>query len=434
MSSTEPLVGAAWEPHSGGYGPRIGCGFCFDTLDPEDRASSDRRVFVRCNQCRRVFHRGCWRGRCTRPGCSSESCSSAQVSPPHPLRINAGELTPTVIGPVNSIDDVPLGISRGTMLFLDDRPQQIELRNNSDEVVLLAGPLGPPWVTTSFCIADRWDEDGPQAGAISERVELAPGERVEVVVRPQRFRPTWMRYYTELNDEQGFEVVSDLRSVWFPLGLTATFLLVVHHWYRFVSASAPGQGRPIIWLAASLGMIVGWLTLLSPSRAQKALLWTLHRLAGRDRPFQGGRAVRGWKVAFGRDDSGPTPGQLALRSTRAALAGLLAALVAWPIGWALVGLLGQHTAFTEPKGLFLLGLGYALVLACGWHLWFRAYNLDLIRPAGGLGRWMWDHLTPAGWGKASGADRLLAVATAILALVLLVVLYGIVGTMAPATR
>lgn len=73
--------------HKNETNSRIGCGFCFLTLDAAD-ADPLRRQVVRCQQCGRLFHAACQPARCTRAGCDCgefEPVASAQAPRPGPL-------------------------------------------------------------------------------------------------------------------------------------------------------------------------------------------------------------------------------------------------------------------------------------------------------------------------------------------------------------
>src|SRR4051812_3484605 len=118
------------------FGPRIGCGFCFHTLDPEDPDESLRR-FAACKECGRRYHRACWKGACVRPSCLGREWVRVLVAPPYPLSPEA--LVPLLVstGPFTTLEDAPLGISRGTVLLsrVSRRARHLVIRNNSSTAV-----------------------------------------------------------------------------------------------------------------------------------------------------------------------------------------------------------------------------------------------------------------------------------------------------------
>lgn len=68
----------------GSSSDRIGCDFCFRTLDP-NRGDDLNRAYTHCNVCRRNYHHSHAESRC--PICGSDQIVPVTVAVPHPLRI-----------------------------------------------------------------------------------------------------------------------------------------------------------------------------------------------------------------------------------------------------------------------------------------------------------------------------------------------------------
>ena len=64
---------------------RLGCYYCFKTLDPQDQ-QEELRTFVKCNHCGTIYHTVCWRQCENCPRCGEGQSEPVDVSRPASLR------------------------------------------------------------------------------------------------------------------------------------------------------------------------------------------------------------------------------------------------------------------------------------------------------------------------------------------------------------
>jgi len=86
---------------------RLGCYYCFGTLDPQDKQGA-LRAFVKCSHCGTHYHTVCWRdcGKCLR--CGGDQAKTIDISRPVPLRA----VTKTRPLPTDQLSRQGLGIER----------------------------------------------------------------------------------------------------------------------------------------------------------------------------------------------------------------------------------------------------------------------------------------------------------------------------------
>ncbi len=67
---------------------RLGCYYCFRTLDPQDK-QDELQTFIKCGQCDTVYHAVCWcQGeKCLR--CDGDQAQPVEIAPPAPLQTEA---------------------------------------------------------------------------------------------------------------------------------------------------------------------------------------------------------------------------------------------------------------------------------------------------------------------------------------------------------
>lgn len=82
----------------GSASERIGCDYCFKTLDP-NRGDDLNRAFARCTACKRSYHQSHAQSRC--PMCQSDQLISLRVTPPPPLR--SVQRRPIALKPLHSL-------------------------------------------------------------------------------------------------------------------------------------------------------------------------------------------------------------------------------------------------------------------------------------------------------------------------------------------
>jgi hypothetical protein len=258
----EALVEAARQ------GPRIGCGWTFETLDPAHRDPAKRK-FVACSQCGRPYLKSAVDSasfKCTKIGCESTSFEPLEVEPPAPLTRLQRRPMPFSGGALRSLADVPLGMNVGAVFFDDTSPQTVICRNNSDRTIHLRTWLLPLW------LAGRWSEVHQAApsrrfraasGARSTNgrprygsIALPPGGQVEAELRVHTFRPAVFSGPIRLYDEHGVLVMAEQDSVLFHAACVLVALLAVCHTVLF---AINGFG-----VALSFGLLVASVYVLTP--------------------------------------------------------------------------------------------------------------------------------------------------------------------------
>lgn len=246
-----------WKPS------RIGCTYCFRTLDPDD-SYLEMRSFVQDHANGRLYHTICWETYCKKNNLNPANGQSVDISPPPLLDISERTAVVLHAGPTNSINDQPLGISTSVIVFQGvSEPKSFWIRNNYKETITISRHLGPVWTYI----------DWENYSANPERsFELAAeqNQRVRVYLHP--LHPSWMRYTVDLTPTQALEILSNCFSMEFNLGMAALGLLTVVHWWTFINwVGQPGMLPP---LGLSSGALVGWLAFAMPTR----ILWWLLNL------------------------------------------------------------------------------------------------------------------------------------------------------------
>lgn len=67
---------------------RLGCKFCFKTLDPSE-ADGNLRTFIKCANCGALYHEVCWRDTQDCIDCAGTIGESVDVPDPNPLRVSS---------------------------------------------------------------------------------------------------------------------------------------------------------------------------------------------------------------------------------------------------------------------------------------------------------------------------------------------------------
>src|SRR5689334_21522736 len=99
----------------GSNNQRLGCAYCFYTLDPND-VEVDRRKFVVCTKCRAAYHSDCQKQNCM--DCGASQFEQVEVAPPPPLSTQVRR--PVTINPVQ----ISLPEQRGTWGYLIDNARR----------------------------------------------------------------------------------------------------------------------------------------------------------------------------------------------------------------------------------------------------------------------------------------------------------------------
>ncbi len=346
------------EPWSG---ERIGCGYCFHTLDPADRQPRQRSV-IRCTTCGQLYHAACWSGRCAMPGCRGTDTASVSMAPPRPLDGRRRLATGFVGGGYTSLEDRPLGRSIDTLSLNDSDAHELLLRNNAGIPLDIERLLNPPWITAYL------DEDPDNK--VAETLRMNPGDEWRLLIKAQAFRPPRGSTLVNLCGETALELVTTQNRGVYYLGLAAFVILLLNHWIDFGRLLTPTHS---VWPAAfSLALIIGYVAVIAPATARLVFLRLLrfidHLDPHLDVEWLTEPAKRFLVVEEGAPGTAP-----ARPWVRGLLAALLAAVVSVPLFW----LLQLLTAWFLPALLvFLLYAGTTLWLGSRW---LGGYEPDLVK-------------------------------------------------------
>jgi len=236
---------------------RVGCGFCFRTLDPHD-SREDFRTFV--TYMGSTFHTVCFRQ--AHPDHIDEA-EQAIVPVPDPLPEIVRHGIPLYGGPVTDLMDEPLGISRGTVVLTpetDGADESVMLKNNSDQIIQIARHEGPVWIYIDFGNYQQ----------TSNTMTLQPKQEQLLHIYPHPAIPTWQQSNVDFNDTHHILVVSNLFTPQFALSSLAFIGLLIMHVY--VAMIWFGNVlEPVNFLATLVtsALIVGWFAFMMPAK----LLW-----------------------------------------------------------------------------------------------------------------------------------------------------------------
>lgn len=257
---------------------RIGCSYCFQTLNPND-PDPDRRRFVRCTgvRCGAFYHdhKDCWRGSCISGNCVCRAASKVVVSlQPPPAEIRS--VVPLFCGPVNTLNDLPLGLSAG--LVGDLAPDPIKVTNNSECKVLIPNAFGPPWATLVWELPSDFEGSGAYVASRCQRL-LEPGESLLLGVHLHRVRPRMAEWLISWGDQ--YVVVQSLPRIhgWFVLGMVIFWILFILHLFIMSLSWGTTQSMSALgWASISFGVLTGYLALISPGWSRFTGLWFVDRV------------------------------------------------------------------------------------------------------------------------------------------------------------
>ncbi len=250
---------------------RLGCAYCFRTLDPLAEDETLREA-VRVNW--RYYHRTCWEH-------SGETNQAAEPFTPHvpqPLRVIKMIGAPLYSGPLNTVNDLPLGISESVVILDSTAPASVMLRNNSDAPLHIDRRVMPLWAYVKYATQS----------ASTHELALAPGEIVRLEIYPHPVRPGLETFYLALSDKQGFNLESQtapLIPTAMLIGLYALFLghisalLNMRFWFEYWGSYASIQLHLLLATLFSLFALFTALIYLAPAPA----LWGIYTLAQRFR-------------------------------------------------------------------------------------------------------------------------------------------------------
>jgi hypothetical protein len=237
-----PLPGQANTPAPGNV-LRTHCGWSFKVLDPTHPDPS-LRDFVACTNCRRPYLAKYVSGqhfRCTAINCTGTQFKPVRVQPPGPLDRDPRIPLRIKGGPHNSIEDAPLGISTGTVVFEQSDTVAIQVRNNSNRTIEVPAVSCAPWFSW------QWQDSRLN---VRQGIDLAPGEVRTADVCVGAFRPIEDDYTLDLPNQRLLMIVSDqhpglFHSIWI-------FLLILGFAHVIASVSGPFVFfvSATIWLTA----------------------------------------------------------------------------------------------------------------------------------------------------------------------------------------
>jgi hypothetical protein len=354
---------------------RIGCTYCFSTLNPDDPDVA-LRDFVQYQD--KYYHLICLQAMAQNNLDVLTAAIKATIAEPTPLTDERRTAVVLHGGPINSLDDVPLGVSVGTVVF--DVPQQEKyqtfiVQNNTEQVIHIPRHIQPNWVFIDFGAYQD----------MSPNLILKPYQRQQVKVYPYVLRPPFVQKMVELLNNQAVLIISERAS--FPLAVNVFSLgfAIGIHWLAF----SRWIWRPAFMLEISLtsGLLVAWFAFMMPA----SMLWSAFRFLERLKelpllksiPFAKARLRDGQKLIWEQFNSYQisaliqNPGRLLAIALATGVGAVALSLVVWllfriPLG-IVYGILGG-------LGLLLIEVGYAvlLFLLAAWVVADYGINLPVV--------------------------------------------------------
>lgn len=249
---------------------RIWCAYCFRTLDPNHRDDTMRSA-VRVGEV--AYHRACW-NRLSQP---NGQPIEFLPPPPEPLRIVTLIGAPLYTGPINTLNDKPLGIS-DSLLVLDSLvPSTFTLRNNSAQLVQLDRRIMPAWAYVHYPSDDYADD---------HLFTLLPAQTAVIEVYPHLVRPDLVDVPLMLSETQSIMLESRSYPVVPIANLVGLYALFLWHLstifdlsrnYFFITRNFSSQGSLLIAPVFTCFLLVTILVLLTPGR----VLWSIHSIVSR---------------------------------------------------------------------------------------------------------------------------------------------------------
>jgi len=247
----------------GGELNRLGCAYCFRTLDPVDKDESLRGI-VKVDGL--LYHEDCLK-KCN--PAALEYATPVAIKEPEPLEPVQRFGMALYGGPVTFIHDVPLGVTKGTIAFTDEpngvEQQSVVLQNNSEKPIIIDRSKSPVWAFIDY---------GDYNPLTSEFV-LNAGQSRQIDVYPHPVRPIWQQELIQLIPTQSIMVANTafVFQYLISIGLLIVFVLVnlnsaisVFTWRaELVLGSLPA-------MVITNALIIGWVAYMMPA----SLLWFIH--------------------------------------------------------------------------------------------------------------------------------------------------------------
>ena len=244
-------------------GRRIGCGFCFRTLDPSVEDST-RRAFTQCSSCRTAYHTACQQTRCDHVGCGGSEFCDLTVMPPREADLSIRSPMRYPSGPPNALEDEPLGISHGTLIVRTDAATSFRIRNNGPTDLSV-----PRWRTPPWAFLHLGDEDDS-----SLRQLIVPGEEVEALVITAPMHPPSILADIHLGPDSRILLHTEGGHRLARLSPLAFGLVACLHWNHAWQLRGGPETGTIISFAWSFGLVVCSGVFLAPATS----FWTVLRM------------------------------------------------------------------------------------------------------------------------------------------------------------
>jgi hypothetical protein len=350
-------------------GPRIGCGSCYHTLDPNDEVL-DKRSILRCSGCKRYYHAVCWPDHCLNPQCNGTEARPVAIDPPRKLQGSPRTATDFVGGGYPTLEDQPLGQSKDILFLNDTQPQEVRLINNTESSFDVPRILHTPWINTYL------EEKEPQK--VLDDIRLEPKDERRILFQVEVVRPPFSRTFIELHQGLGIDLVTTQGRVPFYIGLGVFALLLLSNWGDVMSLGS--QERTSISAAVSLGLIFGYLALIAPSWARHVWLRGV-RLFDYVKEVVPVIGIEGFiektKRFLVTEENPDWVTSLLHRSRRAAITAAFFGVIALPL-FTIVSLLGASFA----KYFSVIYIAMSLWLT---DRWLDFYHLRLLD----IAKWLW---------------------------------------------
>lgn len=350
---------------------RLGCNRCFATLDcnAEDDGLS---TIVYCTACGRQYHQKCWNGNCMRWNCSGTEAHVEVIPPPAPLPEFVFN-PPSYGGPVNCLDDEPLGITAGTVV--EGQMGDVLIRNNSEGPIDLSPFNGPPWAT----IEPVREAAAPGFGlTLHEFYTLEPGQQRRLVIELHRVRPPDMDYSVTLAKRILRLRTSSPTDWWYSLSLLVYFALLLLHWWLTLGEAR--QDKPQVWAVSwTLAVLLGYAALLSPGWTRALSLWlTRTMLAWLDELLPVNKPATKLYAWLGPTKSVSAAERMARHLFLVVMLILFVAVTHRVlIGWWQMDLMGYLCKLPWYSGLTLTAVVYLALLQAVSAVWLRHFDVPL---------------------------------------------------------
>lgn len=345
-------------------GNRIGCAYCFRTSNPND-PNEMLRDSVLVNEV--VYHRKCWNSLLQPTGQAIDFVPPV----PEPLRVVTLVGAPLYTGPINSMNDTPLGISESLLVLNSSIQSNFIVRNNSTNLVQLDRRNMPLWAFV------RYTSSGHSDGHL---LTLQPSQEAVIEVYPHFVRPDLVDEPIVLSETQSLMLESRALPVIPIATLIGVYTLFLWHLstvfnlgvqYYFVTRNFLPYGGLLAMPIITCFLLLSVLMILAPGQVLWGIYSVLHRInqTAAERLFGQFEAMTLWTLESGTVEQAQTRLHSPLSLI---LIGITAAgtIVVW------LALLLISSAFVGISGLIFLAEAGALLFVI--YRVGREYGFDLL--------------------------------------------------------